>query len=147
MKVSEPISEYTADEHSRKPWHSKVYAESQDDVPENWKQIRQWVLIRDNHICYRCGQKGGRNLTVHHIIPRTEGGTYEMDNLITLCSTCHDFVELAGLRSLVEIAASMTEEERQQKKADEEETNKPRVEHFECPEWHKWVYGGHKNPK
>lgn len=147
MKVSEPMSEYTADEHNKKPWHSKVYADSQDEIPDNWKQIRQWVLIRDNHICYRCGQKGGRNLTVHHIIPRSVGGTYEMENLITLCSPCHDFVELEEFRTLAEIAASMTDEEKERSQEEEENSHRHRVEHFERPEWHKWVYGGHKNPK
>lgn len=30
------------------------------------------------------------HLTVHHIIPRSEGGSHDLVNLVTLCRPCHD---------------------------------------------------------
>lgn len=41
--------------------------------------------------CELCGQEW--RLSVHHIIPRTDGGLSEPENLIVLCTTCHDEVE------------------------------------------------------
>ena len=78
-------------------------------------------------------------MTVHHIIPRGEGGGDNYENLITLCSECHDLVEINGLRTEVEIRGSYEEAETK-----EPATKKriERIEHFERPEWHKWVYGG-----
>ena len=36
-----------------------------------------------------CKEHRIHKLTVHHIIPREEGGTHAMENLITLCEECH----------------------------------------------------------
>ena len=52
-----------------------------------WREIRQEVLRRDNRICQVCGKE--RSGQVHHIIPRSQGGTNELSNLITLCGKCH----------------------------------------------------------
>lgn len=48
------------------------------------------VLNRDNYICQHCkGKKKDSKLEVHHIIYRSNGGSDEEDNLITLCHNCH----------------------------------------------------------
>lgn len=48
------------------------------------------VLVRDKHTCQCCrGKHKDNKLEVHHIIFRSQGGSDEEDNLITLCSTCH----------------------------------------------------------
>lgn len=48
------------------------------------------VLDRDEYICQCCkGKHKDSKLEVHHIIFRSQGGSDEEDNLITLCSTCH----------------------------------------------------------
>lgn len=48
------------------------------------------VLCRDHHECQHChGKKKDSKLEVHHIQYRSEGGSDEEDNLITLCHTCH----------------------------------------------------------
>lgn len=48
------------------------------------------VLNRDNYTCQCCkGRHKGNRLEVHHIIHRSNGGSDEENNLITLCSVCH----------------------------------------------------------
>ena len=37
--------------------------------------------------CMQCGSKN--NLHLHHKIPKSYGGTNEIDNLVTLCNKCH----------------------------------------------------------
>ena len=49
------------------------------------------VLHRDNYTCQCCGKKNCR-LEVHHIVFRSNGGTDNEENLITLCKECHDGV-------------------------------------------------------
>jgi thymidylate synthase (FAD) len=68
---------------------------------------RKEVFARDSHTCRLCGRRGGK-LTVHHVLPvwlRPELAA-EIDNLATLCPSCHnsvngrelDFVEKLGSR-------------------------------------------------
>ncbi|MEM0202473.1 MAG: HNH endonuclease [Archaeoglobaceae archaeon] len=52
-----------------------------------WKNIRNLVLERDNYRCRVCGKNNASQ--VHHIIPKKEGRTEELSNLITLCGRCH----------------------------------------------------------
>ena len=49
---------------------------------------KEAVLNRDNYTCQLCGKKHVR-LEVHHIIFRSNGGTDDENNLITLCEACH----------------------------------------------------------
>ena len=49
---------------------------------------REAVLHRDGYTCQCCGKKN-RRLEVHHIIFRSNGGTDDENNLITLCEGCH----------------------------------------------------------
>ena len=60
-------------------------------TPE-WAKVRERVLRRDHRRCRHC--QTGRALTVHHIVPRAEGGTDEPRNLVTLCAACHDWAEI-----------------------------------------------------
>lgn len=58
------------------------------------------VLNRDNYTCQCCkGKRKDSKLEVHHIIFRSNGGSDEEDNLITLCHTCH-FKVHHGLQKL-----------------------------------------------
>jgi len=59
-----------------------------------WGSIRWKAMERDGFKCQYCGYTApdGRRwigLEVHHVKPRCEGGTDDMDNLITLCKECH----------------------------------------------------------
>lgn len=49
---------------------------------------KAFVLNRDKYTCQHCKTKQG-TLEVHHIIFRSNGGSDEPDNLITLCRNCH----------------------------------------------------------
>lgn len=49
---------------------------------------RKAVLHRDNYTCQCCGKKNCQ-LQTHHIIFRSQGGTDDEDNMITLCKECH----------------------------------------------------------
>jgi 5-methylcytosine-specific restriction endonuclease McrA len=54
-------------------------------------ELREFILKRDNMICQNCGKKKRKtNLEVHHIIPRSKGGTNDINNCVTLCKYCHD---------------------------------------------------------
>jgi 5-methylcytosine-specific restriction endonuclease McrA len=62
----------------------------------NWNRNRERALERDGHRCQVCSNE--EDLHVHHITPVVEfdGDDPEMhavDNLVTLCSTCHPKVE------------------------------------------------------
>jgi len=50
---------------------------------------RKEVLRRDGHCCQAKSCKRTRFLDVHHINPRSNGGTNRVENLVTLCSSCH----------------------------------------------------------
>lgn len=48
------------------------------------------ILNRDGYTCQCCkGKKRDSKLEVHHIVFRSQGGSDDENNLITLCHTCH----------------------------------------------------------
>ena len=49
--------------------------------------FRAKVLWRDKYSCQKCGSKD--NLHVHHIRPKSNGGTNIVNNGISLCEDCH----------------------------------------------------------
>ncbi len=59
--------------------------------PRFWKIVRTTVLERDGWTCQGCRlvSFNGKSLHVHHRIHRKNGGTEELENLITLCDSCH----------------------------------------------------------
>ena len=54
----------------------------------NYYNKRYYVFNRDGFIC-QCCQKRSDRLTLHHIVYRSKGGTDSVNNLITVCETCH----------------------------------------------------------
>lgn len=51
---------------------------------------KEMVLNRDNYTCQYCkGKRKDSKLEVHHIIYRSNRGSDDENNLITLCQTCH----------------------------------------------------------
>jgi len=65
----------------------------QRGINYGFANTKAYVLHRDNHTCQNCKDKSkDKRLEVHHIIWRTNGGSDEADNLVTLCKTCHDKV-------------------------------------------------------
>lgn len=54
-----------------------------------WRLAREAARRRDGNACRGCG--GTQGLQVHHITPISEGGErYALDNLVTLCRSCHE---------------------------------------------------------
>ena len=52
-----------------------------------WRRQRDRARERDNFQCADCGRNF--RLEVHHKLPIAEGGTDDLDNLVTLCRDCH----------------------------------------------------------
>lgn len=62
----------------------------QRGVNYGFENTKAMVLSRDNYTCQCCkGKHKDSKLEVHHIIYRSQGGSDEECNLITLCHTCH----------------------------------------------------------
>jgi ATP-dependent DNA helicase RecQ len=56
----------------------------------DWITVRDAVLKRDNYKCVECGNRSAATETdVHHLLPRSAGGSDEPSNLVTLCDGCH----------------------------------------------------------
>lgn len=61
-----------------------------------WRRIRALARARDGG-CLHCGAT--TSLHVHHIIAINAGGDpYSLDNLETLCSSCHHAIEGGRVR-------------------------------------------------
>lgn len=63
-----------------------------------WKQIKSRVLIRDGHLCRRCG---GKTDLVHHMSYDAEVMRGQKDSeLVSLCRGCHEIVHFSrtGMR-------------------------------------------------
>lgn len=78
------------------------------DYGPSWERARARALERDEHRCRQCGaaERESRSHDVHHIQPfrsfgyipgenRNDRIANELDNLITLCPTCHQRAEAA----------------------------------------------------
>jgi hypothetical protein len=96
-------------------YHSEEYSHERGDPPVVLqreprsrsrtisKKRRSKVLERDGDECLRCSST--TDLEVHHIIPVSQGGSDDMDNLATLCSECHKDARLANPQGGGEIPA------------------------------------------
>jgi 5-methylcytosine-specific restriction endonuclease McrA len=58
---------------------------------KDWRQKRRQALERDRYKCTLCGKT--ERLNVHHIIPYRYCHSHALDNLITLCRSCHSCEE------------------------------------------------------
>lgn len=52
-----------------------------------YKVLRQMAFDRDGNQCAECGRE--EYLEAHHIVERSDGGTDDISNLLTLCPLCH----------------------------------------------------------
>ncbi len=71
------------DKFVRSPEHDKRYG-------YRWRKVRNLVMAR-NPFCEQCKSEGRYTLAteIHHIKPLAEGGTNDLDNLMSLCRSCH----------------------------------------------------------
>jgi|GEM_PF-3771603 len=130
-------------------WRENVYRKPTevDDYyhSREWEQLRSQARKRAKYKCERCG-RGGK-ITVHHIVPRELGGSDILENLISLCTHCHDYVH-ANIGHLVSrdlIIESILDDIEIIKKSDLENEEEDEFARYHKP-WHAWVYGGVRNP-
>lgn len=85
------IEKHNLEKIIRIPKHyKKIFSgkeQKRSPIPES---LRHEVFKRDGYRCVECGATN-RETTLHvdHIIPKSEGGTDELDNLQTLCEKCN----------------------------------------------------------
>ena len=64
----------------------------QEGPQQGFNNVRAYVLHRDGYKCQykKAGTKHTKQLHVHHVVFRSKGGSNAPDNLVVLCSSCHD---------------------------------------------------------
>ena len=58
------------------------------------------IYAKYGYCCYVC--KSQKKLDIHHIIPRKEGGTNDLTNLVLLCRKCHGAIETGDIAHAVQ---------------------------------------------
>ena len=60
-----------------------------------WRRVRD-AYIRAHPLCERCLEEGRMTPArhVHHVLPLSQGGTHDWDNLRALCLACHSKTEM-----------------------------------------------------
>lgn len=77
-----------------------LFLSSMKKSPQGYYHSKEWNTIASNikrergYKCQHCGWKSqdGRGLNVHHIVPRSRGGSDEPSNLAVLCKDCHSLI-------------------------------------------------------
>ncbi|THF58198.1 RecQ family ATP-dependent DNA helicase [Ollibium composti] len=63
---------------------------NQQLATDPWQETRRQVLQRDDYRCVSCSTSvKSAEADIHHLLPRSMGGTDELSNLVTLCDGCH----------------------------------------------------------
>lgn len=89
LPITKVIVEYAKfDLHQLKDSDVKG-SQYQNGRMKGYTNASECVLCRDKHNCQGCGRKTGP-MHVHHVIWRRDGGADTPENLITLCTICHD---------------------------------------------------------
>ncbi len=81
------IGSYLLEQDRQSPAHDRI-------IPD---PVRRAVLVRDGYKCKKCGwvfqqwdPSDPRHLELHHIKYHVRGGMNTEENLITVCTVCHD---------------------------------------------------------
>ena len=53
-----------------------------------YRTLCKAILQRDGYRCRSCGMRSGLNC--HHVVFRSQGGEDTTENILVLCSACHD---------------------------------------------------------
>ena len=61
----------------------------QADYGEDWDQLRDLVLARDDHECQEADGHCKGPFQIHHVVALSKGGANDLDNLVTLCFYHH----------------------------------------------------------
>ena len=81
--------------HSDDPTHGwrdwSKYKSSARGYDRQWRNRRLVVLQRDKYLCQPCrrADRVRPAQEVDHVIPRSAGGTDDLDNLQAICRECH----------------------------------------------------------
>jgi hypothetical protein len=55
-----------------------------------WKNTRRYIRRRDGDRCRLCQASGAvQRMFTHHIVPRAQGGSDDITNLMLVCQSCH----------------------------------------------------------
>lgn len=57
--------------------------------PPDWADRRNKVLLKDENRCQVTGCLSLSTLEIHHIVPLSDGGSNQIDNLVSLCQVHH----------------------------------------------------------
>ena len=89
----------TFDPHAlKKPEILKHKCLYQKGTNYDFANTKAYVLTRDSYTCkQRQGASKERRLEGHHIVFRSQNGSDEEVNLITLCKTCHDALHTGAI--------------------------------------------------
>ena len=71
-------------------WIGNVDGERTKATQDVTPATRKFVFARDKHRCRVPGCRSARNIEVHHIVHREDGGSHEPSNLVCMCSGHHD---------------------------------------------------------
>ncbi len=81
------VGYYVLEQDRQSPAHDR-------NIPD---PVRRSVLVRDSHSCRQCGwshdqwnRSDPRHLELHHKQHHMDGGANTEENLMTLCTVCHD---------------------------------------------------------
>lgn len=124
--------------------------DSVEEDPDNWEEMREVVLERDNRKCQFCGvsddahtQRYNKGLHVHHLNPRRNGGSDKKDNLLTVCLGCHKALESATkkaitnhLEAVLETVENMRKHARIDRHQAVDEGDTPPIRDGMIPWWH-----------
>ena len=64
-----------------------------------YKNLQSYVIAREHNKCQLCGKGYNSKWNLHHIIPRSKGGTDKPNNLALLHEDCHKRLHREGLGS------------------------------------------------
>ena len=138
---------YLAGNMAQEKWYSDIYQKREHQDLDYWKRIKHLVLDRDHFRCKACfHRKKYESLSVHHTVPRCEGGQDDIDNLITLCISCHDIIEETDIRCESEIIGYCTAERKKNRKYQNLCDHDDILQRIDArrPSWHARVYGGER---
>ncbi|MED0680247.1 HNH endonuclease [Aneurinibacillus thermoaerophilus] len=89
IELNDKRKRFCTHEH-RDLWLNEIF------YPEDFNRQRHLAMKRDGEKCQHCGmddlqhyRKFNQSLHAHHIVPRCQGGSNHMSNLIILCRDCH----------------------------------------------------------
>lgn len=100
-KTLQTLKTKYGNDFTKLPWikhkkdHYRWIEDRQRPRGDNWKEIRNEILVRDKNQCFLCQSQS--RLDVHHITPIRSGlpltELNQSINLITLCRSCHMQIE------------------------------------------------------